>query len=180
MTLRFLGPAAADISTPAENQTPFIQTAEVTVANSTAEATLVGAGNGSVTLAAADLVVGAKFGVKFQGIISDTGNPGFQMRGKLGGVLLGDTGVNGLGIGTNDHWIFDMEFVVVTEGATGTVRASGGFFTSAGDHIAMINVADITIDTTAAQAVDVTGQWAVANVANTVTCQIAEIHRFTA
>lgn len=165
-----LGEPTTD-SPPAE----FIQTTDAVVANTTTEATLFAAGVGSLTIASDDLKVGNKFIIRLQGIVSDTGNPTVQLQIKLGSVVIGDTGGNTLGNVTNDHWILEVEFVVRTEGVTGTIMSSGGFFTEQGDHFGLINIAALTIDTTTSQTIDATIIWGAANVSNTITCQIAQV-----
>ncbi len=157
--------------------TLFISTADAVVANTVVETTLISSGVGSITIPAASLnVVGMKYLLSCQGIISDTGNPTAQFRITLGGVLTGDSGTNALGSISNDHWILTQEFVVRTIGVTGTIIATGGFLTSQNDHFALINTTTITIDTTVDQTVDVTMQWGTASASNTVTAQICELH----
>lgn len=158
-----------------KDKTTFISNADVVVANTVVETTLIGPGVGSVTIPAAELVANAKFKFKAQGIISDTGNPTAQLRAKLNGTIVGDSGANTLGAITNDHWVLDLELVVRTEGVTGTVMGSGGFFTSKGDHFSLINLTTLVLDTTVDQVADVTFEWGVASASNTVTAQILEL-----
>ncbi|MEE8263258.1 MAG: hypothetical protein V3R83_12420 [Gammaproteobacteria bacterium] len=158
-----------------KNKTLFISNVDVVVTNTLTETTLTGAGVGSLTISAADLVEGAKFKINAQGIISDTGNPNARIRAKLGSVLIGDTLDNSLGSISDDHWILDMELVVRAEGAPGAVMASGGFLTSNNDHFAMVNVGTVGIDTTVDQTVNITFEWGTAAMGNIVTAQILEL-----
>lgn len=158
-----------------KDKTTFISNVDVVVANTVTETTLTGAGVGSLTIPAADLVADVKFKVKAQGIITDTGNPSAQIRVKLGTVNIGDSGANNLGAISDDHWVLDLEFVIRTEGVAGTVMASGGFFTSKNDHFPLVNLGTVVIDTTVDQTVDVTFQWGTASASNTVTAQILEL-----
>lgn len=160
------------------NNTLFISNADAVVVNTITETTLVASGAGTVTIPAANLKANAKFKIKIQGIISDTGNPTFQLRATLGGTLIGDTGANSLGAVLNDHWFLEIEFVVRTEGVSGTIMASGAFLTEQGDHFGMANTAAIVINTTVAQTLDVTAEWGVASASNTVTAQIFELEEF--
>jgi len=156
----------------------FISNADAVIANTVTETTLIATGTGSITIPAANLKVGTKFLIKAQGIISDTGNPTFQLRVKLGTTLIGDGGASALGSISDDHWVLDLEFVVRSEGAAGTIMASGGFLTSQNDHFALVNTSTLVLDTTVNQTVDITGQWGTANAANTVTAQIVEVDEF--
>lgn len=160
----------------AANSTLFISTADVVVANSTTETSIIGAGVGTMLIPAAKLKAGTKFKFRAQGIISDTGNPTFQIRGKLGGVTIADSGANTLGSITNDHWVLDLEMVIRTEGVSGTAMISGGFLTSKNDHFALVNTSTFSIDTTVDQLWDVSVEWGAADAANTVTAQIVELH----
>lgn len=160
------------------SKTLFISNADVTVSNTVVETALTGVGVGSLTIPAANLKANAKFALKAQGIISDAGNPAFQLRVKLGGVLIGDTGSQTLGAITNDHWIVNVEFMVRSEGATGKIMSVGAFLTSKNDHFALVNTSEITIDTTVAQVLTVTAEWGTASTGNTVTLQILELDQF--
>ena len=157
--------------------TLFISTTDAVVLNTTDETTIVSTGVGSVIIPASKLnKIGVKFQTSVQGIISDTGNPSFELRVKLGGLTIGDSGANSLGSILNDHWRMDLEFVVRTIGVTGTIMATGGFVTAKDDHFSLVNLGTLVIDTTVDQTLDVTVQWGSANASNTVTCQILEIH----
>ncbi|MGR3179844.1 MAG: hypothetical protein ACUZ8E_17530 [Candidatus Anammoxibacter sp.] len=166
----------SDLLKAGANNTLFISSADVVVANTVVETTLIAVGAGSVTIPAEKLKVNSKFVFKSQGLISDTGNPAVQFRISLGGVLIGDTGANSLGAISDDHWFLSLEFVIRTEGATGTLVAAGGFLTSQNDHFALVNASPVVIDTTADQIIDFTIEWGAANAANTITAQITEIH----
>lgn len=159
------------------NTTLFISTADATVANTAVETSIVPAGVGSTTIPSESLnQVGAKFKISVQGIISDSGNPLFTLRSKLGGVTIGDSGANALGSISNDHWIMEVEFVVRTIGVSGTIMATGSFITEQGDHFGLVNLGTIVIDTTQDQIFDCTVEWGTASASNSVTGQIAEIH----
>ena len=164
-------PAPAEIS----DKTLFISNADVVVANTVVETSVIGTGAGTVTIPAASLKLNTKFIIMAQGIISDTANPTFQLRVKLDSTLIGDSGANALGAISNDHWFAQIEFVVRSVGVTGTIMASGGFLTSQNDHFAIVNTSVITIDTTVDQILDLTVEWGTANAANTVTAQILQL-----
>jgi len=165
------------------NITRFISITDAVIANTTAETTLIGTGatGGSLIIPADSLVLGKKFLIKAQGIISDTSNPTFQTRMKLNSSIIADTGAASLMTGTNDHWVAEVEFVVRAEGSgtTGKIKPEGSFQTEAPVHVGMINTGELDIDTTIDQTIDVTGEWSAANAANTISCVIFEVHEIS-
>lgn len=153
----------------------FEQTSDVVIANTTTEGTLIGAGIGTLVIPANSLIVGQRVKFMTQGIISDTATPTFNLRYKLNNIEIVATGAQTLGAISNDHWIVDVDFVVRSIGATGSIMPVGGFVTSQNDHFALVVLAPVTLDTTIAQTVDITGQWGAASASNTVTSQITEL-----
>ena len=157
----------------------FVSTEDVTVVNTVAETTLLGAGNGSLIIPADTTAIGDRFAFTIQGIISSTANPTLRLQLKSGGVLLADTGASSIGNLTNGHWIITGDVVTRTIGGAGTVTISGSFTTSAGDHFEFVNIVPVTIDTTINRVVDVTAIWGTAAVGNTITAQIASLTKFS-
>jgi len=160
------------------NNTLFISNVDVTVENTVVETTIIGDGAGTVTIPGHKLKKDAKFLILAQGVVSDVANPTFQIRVKLGGVLLVDSGANTLNIQTDEHVTVMCEIMVRSIGVTGTVVALGDFQTSASDHFAMVDASPTVIDTTIDQLLDITVEWGTANASNTVTFQITELHEY--
>jgi hypothetical protein len=165
-------------------KTQFIQTAPVTVANSVAELTILGAGAGTLVLPT-----------------------NFFNAGKLMKVILRCRVANVSGmlalrlrLNATQHWTVTLDPATAmgslngdlnvtiyvtgrTAGAGGTLFAKGcaervvstfavgGTVTGNADS----NVATSAIDTTIAQTLDVTGQWTIANAGNTITTEIAVV-----
>lgn len=150
----------------------FAQTADVTVASSTTETTLIGAGQGSATLAADVLRVGTYVYVTAWGYASRaSGN--FLLKVELGSMTLA-TSNTALTIAANSIVKIEACFKCVTTGATGTIDGQGlsivNSSTVAGTSWQMVSSGGTTtVDTTGTLAVDVTAQWSVSNAGNTVT-----------
>lgn len=153
----------------------FEQTADQTVANTTTETTIGGPGEGSTTIPSTLLKFPQHFLLRAQGIVSNTATPTINIRFKLNGVTFASTGAQTLGSVSNDHWSAFIDFLIRSEGSTGTVMVTGGFLTSNNDHFAMINTAVQTIDTTIDQTFDITAEWGTASASNTITSQICDL-----
>ncbi len=149
----------------------FAQTASVTVANTTSNLTLVGAGQGSVTLPANFLTAGKSIKLHMLGVMSSTSAPTITLSVKVGSSILATTAAGASGNGTNN--VFEIELVITcrTTGATGTIFAQG-FYT---EHYASGLIQDMprttafTIDTTATNTLDVLAQWGTMAAGNTIT-----------
>lgn len=150
----------------------FISTASALIISTDLEETLVGSGLGGVIISAADLIVGKKFIITLQGFISDTANPTFETRVKLNGNIIATTGAASLMTGVDDHWVMAVSFTVRAEGSgtTGKIVAAGSFQTEAPIHAGMGGPAELDIDTTIAQTVEVTGEWSTGSASNTIIC----------
>jgi len=165
-----LGPHVIDAGFTTPN---FRQTASVTVANTVAETTLIGAGVGSATIPAARLAAGTVVRVKARGTIGDTGTPTFRLKVKLGGVTYIDTTAIAFGAFTGRHgWQLEADITIRTNGAGGTALGNGIMMVSTAGNpdLDSINEATTGINTTAANALDVTAQWGTANALNSIIC----------
>lgn len=151
--------------------TLFAQTANATVANSTAETTLIGTGVGAKTFLANSSEIGSSYVFLMCGYHSSVSNPNLTIRVKLGTTTILTSGSVQLGNSTNEYIEIRGEVTVRTTGASGTIFAQG-FVLMAGQghtHFSMSNTSAITVDTTVDQISDITAQWAVANAGNTIT-----------
>jgi len=158
--------------------TAFTAMATVTIANTTAETTLIGSGVGSLTLGANVLMPGKTLRIRCQGYwSSDLLAAGtMRWRVKLGSTVVLDTAVfTPIGGVTNLLWQLEATITCRATGASGSVFAQGlvEHQETAGISFptrTMVNTATNTIDTTAAQALDVTFQWGSADADNTISC----------
>ena len=154
----------------------FSQVVDVTVANTTDETTILGAGRGSKTIPANTLDVGSVIVIVCQGHISDTATPTLDLKVKLGGTEVCSTGAETLApTFTSEGFTLRIEIACRTTGGAGTVVAGGTFEYSAGNQHKLVKTGTTVADTTAALAVDVTADWSAAAAGNTITCQIATI-----
>lgn len=167
------------ITSPGAGGAMFSQTADKTVANTTTETTLFGTGEGSATLAADALVVGSIVTVALHGHL-DTKSSGagfLTIRATLGGTEIVTTGSFFLSAAMDDNrFEAAIKFVCRSTGGSGTVVASGQFvYDGCANCLDMVKTSTTTIDTAVSLAVDVTAEWDTADVANTITAQIAII-----
>lgn len=154
----------------------FQQTASVTVANTTTETTLLGSGVGGKTLATDFLVVGGGIRIRASGVYGTRAAAAgtLNLQFKLGTVVICATGaVTVTDNQTNRLWSLECELTCRTVGSSGTVFGQGmaRLFTNTGVTVLeMSNTAVDTVNTTSANAVDLTATWGTADAANTITC----------
>ena len=153
----------------------FSQTADVTIASTTTETTVIGSGVGTVTLPANFFTVGKTLRIRGLGYFSDTGTPDITINVKLGSTTLITTGTVALaGTISNNLWEVDAIITCRTVGSSGTVMAQGKFMYDESVHggttLGMVDTSADTIDTTASLAVNVTQTWGTNSASNTFTC----------
>ena len=155
----------------------FSQTADVVVTNTTDETTLLGTGEGSLTLAADALVVGRAIRVMLRGHLATDASAGtLNIRFKLGGTEVCSTGAVGMtNLMSANRWEAFVDIVLRTTGGSGTVVASGAFAYDGGTTHDAVDTGTTTIDTTGTLALDVTAEWGTADTDNVITTQIAII-----
>lgn len=155
----------------------FSQVADVTVASSAAETTILSTTGalGTLSLPANFLSSpGQALRIRVSGIIANTGTPTFQVKVKLGATTVSDTTALTMATitGTSE---FEMEFLFVlrTAGATGTYSASNRivYRATAGTPLEMManNAAGSSFDTTIGRDLNITVQWGASSASNTVT-----------
>lgn len=155
------------------NPIRFAQTATVTVADTATETTLVGAGEGSLTLNANSTLVGKTFKIKGAGVFSNTGTPTLTLKIKLGAVTVLDTGaITTVTSASNRLFLFEGVITVRSVGASGTAFAQGTFTETAtagtGKLYPVANTSTVAVDTTANLAFNVTATWGAASASNTI------------
>jgi hypothetical protein len=148
----------------------YSQTSTVTVANSVAETTLLGAGVGALTFGADEMQIGTTVSGTAIGYHSASGNPTIRHRVYLNNTVILDTGVVTSGNSTNATWEFRGIVTCRAVGTSGTVMAQGFYLETAGgaNLFGMVNNAPITIDTTIPQTFNYTVQWGTAAAGNTI------------
>jgi hypothetical protein len=166
----WLGEAGGGSSGSA-NPMMFSQTADKTVGNTTTETTLVTTGRGTVTIGANVLVRGSRLEIRGRGHVSDTGTPTLTLRIYLGATEILDSGAITLPTVSAAGFAFDIDVTCRTAGAGGEVVASGRISYDDGTAAFLVKTTVTSIDTTAAQVVDVTVEWGAASASNTLTAQ---------
>lgn len=147
----------------------FAQTQTVTVGNTVTETTLVGTGQGSVTLPANFFFVGKSIRCKMLGYHSSTANPTITIRFKLGGSTVA-TATGSSGNGSNDAFAIEFYITCRSIGGTGTIFGQGQYaeLHTGGLVAGMATTATTTIDTTGTLAANITVEWGTAAAGNTI------------
>lgn len=156
----------------------WVQTSSVTVANTTTETNMTGAGVGLLNLPANWLKLGRNLRITGAGIFSCTAStPTLQIKVKLGSVVIADTTAVALPVAeTNKGFTFDVDVTVRSVGASGTVFSNGQMTRMATTLAAVpFNVlsagvpATAVVNTTTIQNLTVTATWSAADPANSIT-----------
>jgi hypothetical protein len=149
----------------------FTQTDTATVSNSTSEDSIFSTGRGSLSLPANFLTVGKTLKIKLMGWINATSNPNLTLRLKYGTTdISSDTHAM---TSTDSNSVFTLEYIVTcrTVGASGTVFVQGTVTYERTDDLHQIlnaKTATVTIDTTAAEAIDMTAEFSAASGNNNI------------
>lgn len=163
------------------NGTIFGQTADKAVTG-TSETSMFGTGIGTKTYPANGWAAGKSVRVTLYGMYSTDATPGnLNIKFKLGSTVIVTTGNQALAASvTNQYWKLELLCTCRTIGASGTFIAQSSFShqDSSGtigpmSEWAMTTSSTVTVDTTAAQAIDATAQFD--NSGNTLTSYIGTI-----
>lgn len=162
----------------------FRQTATVTLANSTTTTSIVGAGQGSMTVPANTLAIGVAIRLEGCGVYSSAavlpGNLTIAL--SAAGISFTTATLTGLLLGaTNAGFNYSLTMVIQTLGTTGTAAVAGSF-----DYIAAVSGAKlsgdlsnsgtaITINTTVDNLIDVKATWQTASASNTLKSTICNL-----
>lgn len=135
-----------------------------TITNTTAATSF-----GSVSLPAGSLTAGTHIRVMALGtIVGQNSTDTFGVVLKLGSTTI--TTIAARDPATSDVFHLRADILVRSTGASGAVRAaSGHLFAAAGGYVAgaeVVGTASVTVDTTAANVLDLIGTWSVANAGN--------------
>lgn len=159
----------------------FAQTAAQTIASSTAETTLFGTGQGTLTLPANTFRVGTTVRISLRAFYSTAGaSPNITIRAKLGSSNICVSGTVGAAINMSNRRIdIVVEITCRTTGATGTVIGEGMATVmtaaAAGVPFSLDATGTTTLDTTGTLVADVTFQWGTNSASNTITSAIGEV-----
>lgn len=157
----------------------FASTASVTIVSSAAEATLVGAGQGSLIIPANTFVPGMSILVRATGVYGTkaaaVGNLTIKL--KAGSTALATATVAALPASVSGRrFIIEAELVCRTAGVTGSIQAAGdiayALTASTLQQEVLADTLTSSFDTTAQQTLDLTAQWATSDPANTITSNL--------
>lgn len=154
----------------------FAQTNSVTVGNTATETSIIGTGEGSLTIPANYFKKGMSFHAKFGGNISCQNNSLFKINIYEDSNMIATTGEISLPQITNRAWELELDFIVQEIGASGVARlvTSGQFiYNKDSNNVfegSMFNAVNTTtFDTTTTATLEVKAKWGVSNIANTIT-----------
>lgn len=149
----------------------WASTAQVQVANTTTETTLIGAGVGNLTLPANFYRVSRTLEIIASGFISVTGTPTLNIRLKHGSTTVISTGaVATVGTLSQHGWMLRALLTCQSVGAGGVIQGGGSFDydSTVGEVLGMVNTSGSTLATTASHAIGLTAQWGAADPANII------------
>jgi hypothetical protein len=157
----------------------FAQTGlSIPIANTIIEKSLIGTGVGSLTVPANGFAVGDSFALKMCGNVSCANNETIHIRIKANGIVIGDLGIFQMKIATNKYFELIVDFTIAKIGAAGVaelfVNGQYSYNQNAntqldGSNFALIS--NTTFDTTIINTLTITGQWGLANIANSIQSQ---------
>lgn len=157
----------------------FSQTTSVTVGNTIIESTIIGTGEGSLTIPADYFKKGMSFHGKLGGNISSLNNQLIEINVFEDGNLIATTGNISLPQITDKAWELELDFVIREIGSAGVAQlvTSGQFiYNKDSNNIfegSMFNAINTTtFDTATAATIDIKVKWGTANVGNTITNSI--------
>ncbi len=143
----------------------YAQTVQSATINTVGEQSIIGSGEGSLTVPADWFRVGDSYHGKIGGLINATGGGNrseITINIKSGSTILASTGVFDLDLATNQGWECELDFTIAAIGATGTICTNGNFaYTKDGNRAVFGYIfQDVTaIDTTIVNTLDVTVEW---------------------
>lgn len=143
----------------------YTQTVQGPTINTVGEQSIIGTGQGSLTVPANWFRVGDSYHGKIGGLINATGGGNGSeiiIKIKSNGTILATTGVFDLDNATNQGWECELDFTIASIGATGSICTNGNFAYTKNNNRAVFGYIfqDVeVIDTTASNTLDVTVEW---------------------
>lgn len=158
----------------------FTQTSDsAIVTNTTTETSIVGSGEGSLSVPASGFAVGDSYQVNIAGHLNSKNNDQLTLRVKTAGGIVFTTFTVIMPTCTNQHFDLKINFTIRQIGGAGVSSiATTTLFTFTkdanntfeGENVSTIN--NTTFDTTIANTLDVTAQWNVADPLNSIYTEI--------
>lgn len=145
------------------------------VSETTDEESLVGTGEGSLSIPENGFAVGDSFHAKIGGVISAINTETLHVRIKAGSIILADTGVLSLSATTTKSWEVEMDFTIRAIGAAGVadIVTNGQFIHNKNannvyEGQAFNSENNTDFDTTVSNTLDVTAEWGSNNGGNSI------------
>ena len=157
----------------------YAQTALGTaITNTIVETSLVGAGVGTLSVPPNSFKVGDSFVAKMCGYLSCANNETIHIRVKSDGITIADAGVFEMKIATNKFFELVIDFTIAQIGGPGVgkLHVNGQYAYNQNtnaqlDGVNFALVSNTVFDTTVLNALSITAQWGLANVANSIQSQ---------
>ena len=154
------------------------------VANTTDELTVIGNGEGNLSVPANGFTKGNSFRAYIEGDLSSLNNAELTINIRDNGNILASTGPMTLVTTSGNYYYLDITFVVREIGAAGvaSLMTSGVFqYTKTANNtpetIGFNNLNNTTFDTTTLSTLDITAQWGAADPANSIDAHILTLQR---
>jgi hypothetical protein len=154
------------------------------VTNTTDELTVIGNGEGSLSVPANGFTKGNSFRACIEGDLSSLNNTQLTINIRDNGNVLATTGPMTLVTTSGNYYYLDITFVVRDVGAAGvaSLMTSGVFqYTKTANNtpetIGFDNLNNTTFDTTTLSTLDITAQWGAADPANSIDTHILTLQR---
>lgn len=148
------------------------------VVSASGEASLIGAGVGSLTVPPNGFQVGDSYTAKLCGNLSCANSQDLHIRVKSNGNIIADAGVFRLNITTNKFYELTIDFTITKIGGLGSgelfVNGQFSYNKNANSNLEANNFAliDSTMfDTTISNTLSITAEWVTSNVANSIQTQ---------
>lgn len=175
-------------SISAFNRRLFSQTADGTdITNTTDETSLIGTGQGSLSVPANSFQVGYSYNFKMGGVVSNNGGSDtirIRIKAVDGGspITLADSGVQGMPSLSDETFVLDLNFTIRQIGGQGTasILTYGTMFyakSSSGslEGFEFRTLENTNFDTTVLQTLSITAEWGDANENNSIQSQYATL-----
>jgi hypothetical protein len=153
----------------------YSQTAISTIiVNTDIETSLIGAGVGTLSVPPNSFNIGDSFIARIGGEISNLNNTNITFKVKSGSIVLVDTGLIQLKIGTNQFWQLDIYFTIRNIGGVNvaSIISNANFIhirNNTGAEIFGFNtINNTTFDTTILNSLDITADWQTASASNSI------------
>lgn len=159
----------ADVRQSGRVRCLFAQTADVTIANTAVETSIVGTGVGILLLPARYWTVGKALRVKVDGYYTSDGAAARQYKSYLGAVAIGATLSTTGGAVSAVGWQWFVDIICRSVGATGTVMVQQHHVQSS-SSVQQVATTTTTIDTTVAALLDLRVKWSAGSAGRTLTC----------